>query len=57
MSELRECPYCNSDNPGVRDTFFDQSCSGCVQRMARSAGFRTMSLDEFKAKTALEPKK
>lgn len=27
------CPYCTSDNAGVRETYFDQTCAGCVARM------------------------
>lgn len=27
------CPYCASDNEAVRETYFDQSCAGCVARM------------------------
>lgn len=28
------CPYCSSDNSAVRETFFDQTCFGCVARMS-----------------------
>ena len=27
------CPYCNSDNEGIKQTYFDQTCEGCVKRM------------------------
>ena len=29
----KPCPYCSSDNPGIRDTYFDQTCKGCCERM------------------------
>lgn len=37
VSETRRCPYCTSDNEGIRDTYFDQTCAGCVRRMGGSA--------------------
>lgn len=30
-----ECPYCTSENPAIRDTYYDQTCEGCVKRMGR----------------------
>lgn len=27
------CPYCTSDNSAIRDTYYDQTCEGCVKRM------------------------
>ncbi len=27
------CPYCNSDNDAVRETFFVMNCKGCCDRM------------------------
>jgi len=27
------CPYCSSDNKAIRETYFDQTCEGCVTRM------------------------
>lgn len=32
----RECPYCTSDNPAIRTTYYDQTCEGCVKRMGQS---------------------
>jgi len=32
--EINPCPYCTSENKGVRETYFDQTCEGCVKRMA-----------------------
>ena len=29
----KPCPYCTSDNDGIRETYFDQTCKGCVLRM------------------------
>jgi hypothetical protein len=29
------CPYCTSDNPAIRSTYYDQTCEGCVKRMGR----------------------
>lgn len=26
------CPYCTSTNPGIRETFFDMTCQGCLDR-------------------------
>ena len=31
------CCYCESDNEGIRSTYFDQTCEGCVKRMTRPA--------------------
>jgi hypothetical protein len=31
------CPYCASDNKAVRENYFDQTCRGCVDRMAAVA--------------------
>jgi hypothetical protein len=31
------CPYCSSDNKAVREAYFDQTCPGCVARMAQPA--------------------
>lgn len=30
------CPYCESDNAAIRETYFDQTCAGCVRRMFRA---------------------
>lgn len=30
-----ECPYCTSDNEGIRGTYYDQTCEGCVKRMCQ----------------------
>lgn len=27
------CHYCSSDNKAIRETYFDQTCKGCVERM------------------------
>lgn len=36
MTNLSEaCPYCTSNNPAVRTTYYDQTCKGCVERMGR----------------------
>lgn len=34
-SKERICPYCTSDNPAIQDTYYDQTCEGCVKRMGR----------------------
>ena len=34
-----KCPYCTSDNDAVRETYFDQTCAGCVTRMTHNASF------------------
>lgn len=31
----RACPYCTSDNPAIRSTYYDQTCDGCVKRMGQ----------------------
>ena len=31
------CCYCESDNEGIRSTYFDQTCEGCVKRMTHPA--------------------
>lgn len=28
------CVYCESDNEGIKSTYYDQACAGCVKRMA-----------------------
>lgn len=30
----KNCPYCTSTNDAFRGTYFDQTCLGCVRRMA-----------------------
>lgn len=37
VATLDECPYCTSDNKAVRDTYYDQTCEGCVKRMGVSS--------------------
>lgn len=39
----KPCPYCDSDNPALRETYFDQTCPGCVERMSQplSQGINT----------------
>jgi hypothetical protein len=27
------CPYCISDNDAIRETYYDQTCKVCVERM------------------------
>ena len=27
------CPYCLSDNDAIKETFYDQTCKVCVERM------------------------
>ena len=27
------CPYCLSDNDAIRETYYDQTCKVCVERM------------------------
>lgn len=34
-SARRTCPYCTSDNPAIRSTYYDQTCEGCVKRMGQ----------------------
>jgi hypothetical protein len=34
----RQCPYCASDNPAIRGTYYDQTCEGCVKRMGAKDG-------------------
>jgi hypothetical protein len=36
----RRCPYCTSDNEGIRSTYYDQTCEGCVKRMVEPADRR-----------------
>jgi hypothetical protein len=31
----KSCPYCTSDNPAIRSTYYDQTCAGCVKRMGQ----------------------
>ena len=31
------CCYCESANEGIRSTYFDQTCEGCVKRMTHPA--------------------
>ena len=31
------CCYCESDNDGIRSTYFDQTCKDCVKRMTHPA--------------------
>ena len=28
-----QCVYCTSDNEGIRATFYDATCAGCLKRM------------------------
>ena len=32
-----KCPYCSSDNDAIRETYFYQTCAGCVTRMSPNA--------------------
>jgi len=32
-SHRYNCPYCNSDNTAVRETYYDMTCPGCYERM------------------------
>lgn len=34
-TQARTCPYCTSDNPAIRSTYYDQTCEGCVKRMGQ----------------------
>ncbi len=31
-SVIHTCPYCTSDNPAVREVYFDMNCDGCAKR-------------------------
>lgn len=35
------CPYCTSDNPAIAETYFDQTCDGCLKRMVASPSTAT----------------
>jgi hypothetical protein len=35
---VKPCPYCTSDNPAIRTTYYDQTCEGCVKRMGAKDG-------------------
>lgn len=34
-ARMEECPYCS--NPEMAEVFFDQNCTGCVNRMSEEA--------------------
>jgi hypothetical protein len=34
ITDSPKCPYCTSDNKAIRETYFDQTCAGCVSRMS-----------------------
>lgn len=35
---IKKCPYCSSKNAAIKQTYFDQTCDGCVERMYSNQG-------------------
>lgn len=46
------CPYCSSDNEAVRETYFDQTCDGCVARMPHNKTLPLPSTEQIENRVA-----
>lgn len=46
IQRTAQCPYCMSDNGAARDTYYDQTCPGCVKRMGEPLPSQRTTDDE-----------